>query len=356
VVTTASFVGGGPLKAFEDEFAAYVGANHCIGVANGTDAIEIVLESLDLPKNGQVIVPAASFIASSEAVSRSGLEVVFADVSEDTHTLDPEDVAARITDRTVGIIAVHLFGHPAPMVALLRVAGEHDLAVIEDCAQAHGAEIGGRRIGALGTAGTFSFYPGKNLGAYGDGGAIATADAALARRVRMLANHGRESKHAHEFEGRNSRLDTLQAAILSAKLKHLDKWTERRRQLADRYRQGLADVGDLVLPSEREDCRHVYHLFVVRTQARDALQKALEKDGISTGIHYPDALPRLKAYRHHPQHAEAFVANRMAREVLSLPMGDSIRPEEVDRVIDSVRHFFDGEVALAGGEIDASRE
>jgi dTDP-4-amino-4,6-dideoxygalactose transaminase len=340
VVSTASFIGGETVKSFERDFASYLGVDECIGVANGTDAIEIALEALGLPPGGEVIVPAASFIASSEAVTRSGHSVVFADVSPDTYTLDPDDVRQRINERTVGILAVHLFGHPAPVDALLNLSKRHGLVLLEDAAQAHGAEIGGRRVGTLGTAGTFSFYPGKNLGAYGDGGAIVTQNGALSTKMRMLANHGRTSKYAHEFEGRNSRLDGLQAAVLSVKLRHLDEWTDRRRSLAARYREGLSGVGDLVLPVERDGCKHVYHLFVVRTGSRDALRTALTEQGVATGIHYPRALPQLSAYRGHPQHAEDFFAQRMAGEVLSLPMGDGISHPQVDRVIEAVCHFF----------------
>ncbi len=340
VISTASFIGGEPVRRFEEAFADYVGVRHCIGLGNGTDAIEVVLEALGLPLGSEVIVPAASFIATSEAVTRSGLRVVFADVSEDCYALDPADVEDRITDRTVAILAVHLFGHPAPMGELGELASRRGLTLIEDAAQAHGAELGGRRVGSLTPAATFSFYPGKNLGAYGDGGAVTTGDAVLAGRVRMLANHGRTSKYAHEFEGRNTRLDTLQAAILSVKLRHLDEWNDRRRALARRYADGLAGVGDLVLPMERPDCKHVYHLYVVRTTQRDQLQAALNEQGISTGIHYPRALPRLSAYANHPQHGEPFFAVEMSQSVLSLPMGDSIDGDQADRVIEAIRAFF----------------
>ena len=340
VISTASFIGGAQVKDFEDAFAAYLGADHCIGVANGTDAIEIALDSLEFPRGAEVILPAKSFVASSEAVTRSGLRVVFADVDDETYVIDPVDVEQRVTERTVGILAVHLFGHPAPMAALLEIAQRRGLELLEDSAQAHGAEIDGQRVGTMGTAGTFSFYPGKNLGAYGDAGAITTQSLELGNRMRMLANHGRTNKYGHEFEGRNSRLDALQAAVLSVKLRHLDTWIERRRGLAARYREGLSGVGDLVLPTERDGCKHVYHLFVVRTPARDGLRSALREQGVATGIHYPVALPRLKAYGSHPQHCEDFVACTLADQVLSLPMGDSIDLAQADCVIEAVRKFF----------------
>lgn len=340
VLSTASFIGGSAVRDFEAAFGAYVGVSHCVGVANGTDALELALEAIDLPKGGEIIVPASSFIATSEAVTRSGYHVVFADIDEDTHALDPADVARRITDRTVALIPVHLYGHPAPMDDILELAARHGLAVIEDAAQAHGAEVGQRRVGGLGTVATFSFYPGKNLGAYGDAGAITTNSEALAQKIRMLANHGRVSKYAHEFEGRNSRLDALQAAVLSVKLRHLDAWTARRREIASRYGEGLTGIGDLVLPGERAGAKHVYHLYAVRTSERDRLRAHLGDMGIETGIHYPTILPRLAAYASHPQHRDPFVADRLAGEILSLPMGDSIDDAQVDRVIDGVRSFF----------------
>lgn len=340
VVSSASFIGGSHVRDFEQAFGGYVGAEQCIGVGNGTDAIEIALEAADLRRAGEVILPAASFIATSEAVTRAGFRVVFADVDPDTYTLDVADVERRITPDTVAILAVHLYGHPAPMVELLELAGRHGLPVFEDAAQAHGAEVDGRRVGTLGRAATFSFYPGKNLGAYGDAGAITTQDNQLGLKMRMLANHGRTSKYAHEFEGRNSRLDSLQAAILSVKLRHLDRWTDRRRAVAALYREELSGIEDLILPVERSGCKHVYHLFVVRSSDRNALQDHLESTGISTGIHYPQALPRLGAYASHPQHREDFFADRMSDEVLSLPMGDSIDLDQAGQVAAAVRAFY----------------
>jgi dTDP-4-amino-4,6-dideoxygalactose transaminase len=340
VLRDSTFIGGERVTRFEGAFASYLDAGYCIGVANGTDAIEIALESLDPPQGGEVIVPANSFIASSEAVSRSGLRVVFADVDDTTYVLDPTDVESRITNRTVGILAVHLYGHPAPMPKLTEIAGRHGIWVLEDAAQAHGAETHGKRVGTLGIASTFSFYPGKNLGAYGDAGAITTNDPLLARSMRMLANHGRISKYEHEFEGRNSRLDALQAAVLEVKLRHLESWTNKRRKLAKRYSEGLTGVGDLIMPSERADSRHVYHLYVVRTSRRDKLLAALASANIAAGIHYPVALPRLRAYATHPQHLEAFKADMLSAQVLSLPMGDGLTNDHVDRVIEVIRAFF----------------
>ncbi|MBE0580184.1 DegT/DnrJ/EryC1/StrS family aminotransferase [Devosia sp.] len=340
VIATSAFIGGPAVRNFEASFGAWVGSPYCIGVGNGTDALEIALEALALPAGSEVILPANSFIATSEAVGRSGLKVVFADVDQDTYVLDPESVRQLITDRTSAIIPVHLYGHPCDMPALMTIAREHNLKVIEDSAQAHGAVIDGQTVGTIGDFGTFSFYPGKNLGAYGDAGAITCGDEALARRARMIANHGRVAKYDHEFEGRNSRLDGLQAAILSTKLPHLDGWIERRIAVADRYADRLSGIPGLTLPHRGNRARHAYHLYVVRTAQRDALANHLKARGIETGVHYPVALPRLAAYASHPQAQVDFFAARMGAEVLSLPIGEHLDMDQVDEVCSAVRDFF----------------
>ena len=339
IIRDSAYVGGAALTRFEEHFAAYQQVPHCVGVANGTDAIEIVLEALGVPAGAEVIVPANSFIASSESVTRAGCRVVFADIDPRTYTLDPADVALRVTERTRAILAVHLYGQPCDMEALDAIAAPRGLHVIEDAAQAHGAELAGRRVGGLGTAATFSFYPGKNLGAYGDAGAITTTDEALARRCRMIANHGRVAKYDHEFEGRNSRLDGLQAAVLDVKLRHLDGWIEHRRAVAGRYRQQLAACRHVVLPVERAGVRHAYHLFVIRSPDRDGLAAHLRAQGIETGIHYPIALPKLKAYAHHGQADAAFRANEFDRQLLSLPMGEHVSEADVDQICAAIMSF-----------------
>jgi dTDP-4-amino-4,6-dideoxygalactose transaminase len=336
VIRDAAFIGGAALPRFEARFAAYQGAAHCVGVANGTDAIEIAIEALGLPGGSEVIVPANTFIATSEAVTRSGCQVAFADVDEATATLDPADVERRVTPRTSAIMAVHLYGQPCDMDALAAIARARKLRLIEDAAQAHGAEYRGRRVGALGDIGTFSFYPGKNLGAYGDAGAIVTNDAVLARKCRMIANHGRVEKYDHEFEGRNSRLDGLQAAILEVKLGHLDAWIARRNQIAARYLDGLRGLPGIRLPVARPEVRHAYHLFVIQCDARDRLAARLKEQGIQTGIHYPIALPKLKAYEHMGMGTAPLRANAMDTCVLSLPMGEHLSDADVDTVCRAV--------------------
>lgn len=336
VIRDSAFIGGKNVAAFEEAFSNYQQAKYCVGVGNGTDAIEIALEALDLPPGSEVLVPANSFIATAEAVTRAGYRVLFCDCNPATYTLSIEDAQRRITPNTRAIIPVHLYGQPCDMEGVLALAARYGLRVIEDCAQAHGAEWQGRRVGALGDLGTFSFYPGKNLGAYGDAGAIVTNDPALAKRCRMIANHGRIGKYDHEFEGRNSRLDGLQAAILNVKLNHLESWVTRRIAVAARYNEILANLPEIILPVTSEFVRHVWHLFVVRTARRDELKTSLAEKGIETGIHYPIALPKLAAYAYLGQFNEEFEANRLDGELLSLPMGEHLAEVEILKVFNAL--------------------
>ena len=340
VIETTAFVGGSFVPAFERDFAQWMQAPYCIGVGNGTDALEIAIEALGLPPGSEIIVPGNSFIATSEAVTRCGHRVVFADVDPECYTLNADSVRAKLTTKTAAMIPVHLYGHPCDMDALREVATEHGLKIIEDCAQAHGAEFNGRRVGTIGDVGTFSFYPGKNLGAYGDAGAIVTRGEDLAKRMRMIANHGRVAKYDHEFEGRSSRLDGLQAAILSAKLRHLDRWTEHRIGIANHYLDRLQGISELILPVRKNWARHVYHLFVVRTGPRDALAAHLHARGIQTGIHYPIALPKLQAYASLGQAREDLFVNRSDAQLLSLPIGEHMTTADADEVVQTIRDFF----------------
>ncbi|AXT61824.1 DegT/DnrJ/EryC1/StrS family aminotransferase [Aquimarina sp. AD10] len=340
IITTSAFIGGEELKKLEKNFASFQGAKHCIGVANGTDALEIAIEALDLPPNSDIIVPANSFIASSEAVTRSGHKVVFCDCNLENYTISIDSLKKLITKSTKAIIAVHLYGHPCDMGELLDIAKEHDLRIIEDCAQAHGAEYKGKRIGAIGDIGTFSFYPGKNLGAYGDGGAIVTNNEELAIKCKMIANHGRVEKYNHVFEGRNSRLDNLQAAILNVKLKHLENWTNQRIKIADFYLENLKDVSEIVLPKRSEWARQVYHLFVIRTDRREELKAYLGEQNIQTGIHYPIALPKLKAYDYVGHAKTNFNANNTDTLLLSLPIGEHLTLDDAEIVVEAIKNFF----------------
>lgn len=340
IVSTGSFVGGAAVRDFEAAFSEYQNTDHCVGVANGTDAIEIALEGLRLPKGSEIVVPANSFIATSEAVTRAGHRVVFCDVDPFTLLMDIKDLRERLTSATAAVICVHLYGSPCDMGEILDLARERNLRVIEDCAQAHGAEWRGQRVGSFGDAGTFSFYPGKTLGAFGDAGAIVTGSPELASRCRMIANHGRVSKYDHEFEGRNSRLDSLQAAVLQVKLRHLDGWIDARNDVAAQYRSGLRECEQVSVQQFDDQSRHGYHLFVVRAQRRDELRSFLHARGIETGIHYPISLPRLAAYAHLVRAGESFMADGLAGELLSLPIGEHVSANDAEEVIDSVRDFY----------------
>jgi dTDP-4-amino-4,6-dideoxygalactose transaminase len=341
VIEKSAFIGGPFVEAFEALFAAFCGAKHCVGVANGTDAIFITLRSLGIGAGDEVIVPANSFIATSEAVSLTGARVVFCDVDPRTYNIDSSRIAALVTPKTRAIIAVHLYGQPADMDPILEIARRHNLLVIEDAAQAHGATYKGRQIGSIGDAATFSFYPGKNLGAYGDGGAIVTNDNSLAEKTRMIANHGRIDKYNHGVEGVNSRLDGLQAAILSVKLKHLESWNELRRRHARRYSELLAAT-EIVTPSELADTSPVYHLFVIRVGSgrRDALRTFLQERNVFAGIHYPIALPNLAAYAYLGHRPDDFPeSTRASGEVLSLPMFSEMTDAQIEYVCETVAEF-----------------
>src|SRR5215210_814095 len=276
VLDTSAFILGREVEAFERAFADYVGARFCVGVSNGTAAIQLALQACGVGPGDEVIVPANTFFATAEAVSTAGATPVFVDCDPATYNIDVTRIEAAVTPRTRAVIPVHLYGQPADLDAVFEVAAAHDLVVIEDAAQAHGARYKGKRVGARGRAGCFSFYPGKNLGAYGEGGAVVTNDAGVARRLRMLRDHGSEQKYRHELVGYNSRLEGIQGAVLNVKLKRLDDWNALRRRHAARYRELLAPLdGALALPAEAAYAEHVYHLFVVQTDARDSLQRYL---------------------------------------------------------------------------------
>lgn len=332
VIYDSAYIGGKYVRQFEEKFAEYCRTKYCVSVGNGTDAIYIVLRALGIGKGDEAITVANSFIATSEAITMTGAGVVFVDCDPKTHNIDPKKVNAAITPRTKAIVPVHLYGRPADMVALEIIAEKHGLFLVEDAAQAHGAQLQGRRVGTFGKAACFSFYPGKNLGAYGDGGAIVTNDENLAAACRMIANHGRVKKYDHEFEGINSRLDGLQAAILCVKLKYLENWTDSRRMNAALYRT-LLDGSGIVTPIEREDERHVYHLFVIRVSNREDVEANLARHGISTGIHYPIALPNLAAYKYLGFHPGDFpVAMKFSGEILSLPMFPELTQDQIHYV------------------------
>jgi dTDP-4-amino-4,6-dideoxygalactose transaminase len=340
VIERNAFVGGEPVKEFERRFAQRHGVRHCIACGNGTDAIYIVLRMLGVGPGDEVITTAASWISTSETITQAGAAPVFVDVDE-CYLIDAERIERAITPRTRAVIPVHLYGQAAAMSQIRELCAARGLRLIEDCAQAHFAQWRGQFVGTFGDAATFSFYPGKNLGAWGDAGAVVTNDDELARRCRMYANHGALVKHEHEIEGINSRMDGLQASLLTAKLDHIDEWTAARRRVAARYDEALRGVGDLTLPRVRDGATHVYHLYVVATAQRDALRSHLAAREIETAVHYPTALPLLPAYaRLGLTAAQIPNAARNQARILSLPIYPEITDEQVEHVVGAVREFF----------------
>ncbi len=332
VIADTAFIKGKYVEKFDKEFAEFMGVKHSIGCANGTDAIEIVLRASGIGEGDEVIVPAHTWISTAEAVTSVGARVVFVDTDPKLYTIDPKLIEKKITSRTKAIIPVHLYGLPADMDAINAIAKAHSLKVFEDTAQGHCATVNGKMVGTLGNAATFSFFPGKNLGAYGDAGGIITNDDELATKCRMIADHGRLGKHDHGLEGRNSRLDGLQAAILSAKLPHLTAWTRARQNNAEIYSTLLRGL-DVQLPYCPKSLGHVYHLYVVQVPNREKVQQHLTEKGIATGIHYPIALPFLKAYsylNHTP--ADFPVAHSAMSRIISLPMYPELTREQMQYV------------------------
>ena len=340
VIRDSAFIRGPYVDAFEREFAAAVDARHCISCANGTDALYIAMAALKVKPGDEVITTAHSWISTSAMITHAGATPVFCDTDAQTFTIDPAAVESAITPRTVGIIPVHLYGQPADMAAIMAIARRHKLWVVEDCAQAHLARFGDQQIGTFGDAATYSFYPGKNLGAMGDAGAVVTGRSDLAERMAMLARHGGLVKHQHQIEGINSRLDGLQAAILSAKLPHLPRWTEARQAAAAVYDAGLNQIENVVVPQVASDRTHVYHLYTIQHPQRDKLAAHLSANGVQTAINYPVALPYLEAYRRFGHRPEQFPnAHRHQGRILSLPMFAEITAQQQNTVVDLIRAF-----------------
>jgi len=340
VIKRSAFIRGPFLDAFEKEFAKLMGVPRCVSCANGTDALYISMRALGLKPGDEVITTAHSWIATSETITQAGGQVVFCDTDRDTFTIDPAQIEAKITPRTVGIIPVHLYGQPADMGAIMAIAKKRRLWVLEDCAQAHLARFNGKTVGTFGNAAAFSFYPGKNLGAMGDAGAILTSSGPLAEHAAMFARHGGLIKGDHRIEGMNSRLDGLQAAILSVKLRHLKSWTRARRRIAAVYDKKLAGTPGLALPFVGPGREHVYHLYVVRHQRRNELKKFLAEAGIETVINYPVALPFLPAYARLGARPEDFPnAYRNQSMVLSLPMFPEMTPDQQNYVVEMIKRF-----------------
>ena len=337
VAGETAFVSGRYAAAFENEFADYIGTAHCIAVGNGTDALEIGLQAIGVGRGDEVILPANTFIATAEGVSNIGATPVFVDIDADTYNIDTAKIEEKITSKTKAIIPVHLYGLPADIDEVMDIARRHGLKVLEDCAQAHGAKYKGRRVGTFGDAATFSFYPSKNLGAFGDAGAIVTNSGDHAERARLIANHGQISKNRHTIIGRNSRMDGMQAAVLSVKLRHLDSWLEARRANAGAYNNILNGVG-VTTPAEPSHLRHVYHLYVVQVDERDSVMERLNDAGIECGVHYPTALPFMEAYAYLGHAPDDFpVAHAQMGRLLSLPMYVELTREMTEYVCSTLK-------------------
>jgi dTDP-4-amino-4,6-dideoxygalactose transaminase len=330
ILDLAGFIGGKHVNALEEEFASACSVNHCVAVNSGTDALRFIFLALGLEPGDEIITVPNTFIATTEAISQAGGKIAFVDVDPGTYNMDPAMIETAITPKTRGIVPVHLYGQPADMDSILTIADKHGLWVVEDACQAHLAEYKGRKAGSMGVAAAFSFYPGKNMGACGEGGAVTTNDADLAAKVCMLRDHGQSSKYYHEMEGYNGRCDALQAAVLRIKLKHLPAWNEARRKNAKRYFELLHETDGIILPRIQENSTPVFHLFVIQVDKRDMVQEALRKVGVQTGLHYPVPLHLQKAYEYMGLPLGSFpMAETCARKLLSLPMFPELTEEQI---------------------------
>lgn len=342
VMANTAFIQGAEVKAFEEAFGAYCGAKHVVAMNSGTAALHLTLLALGIGPGDEVITVAHTFIASSEAISAVGAKPVFVDVHPESFTMDPAKVEKAITPRTKALLPVHLYGQPSDMDALLAIAKKHKLALVEDACQAHGATYKGAKAGTLGTAGCFSFYPSKNLGCCGEGGAMVTDDPKLAEKVRLLREHGAETKYVHKFAGYNFRMEGFQGGFLTVKLKYLDGWNEKRRALAARYDKLLAGSG-IQIPKEMPYAKHVYHLYVIQTDDREMLKQQLAERGIETSLHYPIPLHLQEAYRDLGYKKGDFpVTEKLCERILSLPMFPELSPEAVDQVAAAISEILRG--------------
>jgi dTDP-4-amino-4,6-dideoxygalactose transaminase len=342
ILDSAGFIGGRHVNAFENEFASTCSVKHCVAVNSGTDALRFIFLALGLEWGDEIITVPNTFIATTEAITQAGGQIVFVDVDPVTYNIDSAKIEEVVTPRTRGIVPVHLYGQPADMDPILAIAKKHGLWLVEDACQAHLAEYKGRKVGSIGIAAAFSFYPGKNMGACGEGGAVTTNDENLAAKIRMLRDHGQSRKYHHEMEGYNGRCDAVQAAALRVKLKHLSAWNEARRKNAQRYFELLKDTDGIKLPVIQQNCLSVFHLFVIQVEKRDIVQESLGKMGISTGLHYPIPLHLQKAYGHMGLPVGSFpVAEVCAKRLLSLPMYPELSEEQIRWVSSSLKKIVE---------------
>ncbi len=341
VIDNSAFIKSQVVANFEEEFAKYLNVDYVVSCGNGTDAMEIILKAYDIGSGDEVIVPVMSWISTSEVVATAGAKPIFVDVSPRTFCIDEDKIEAKISSKTKAVIPVHLYGHPAAMKSIIAIAKKHKLKVIEDCAQAHGAEIGGKKIGSFGDAASFSFFPTKNLGAFGDAGAIVSNNTDLKTKVRAIANHGQIERHKHVLHGRNSRMDGLQAAVLGVKLKYLDNWLQKRRELASIYREELQSLGKIVLPTEGKSTSHAYHLYVIKAENREGLKKFLSERGVSSMIHYPKALPFQDCYKAEKYSSKDYpIAAELQEKILSLPFYPGMSKEKALYVCEQIKNFY----------------
>lgn len=335
VLTSGWFILGQELASFEEEFAEYIGTQHAIGLNSGSDALLLAVKALSIGPGDEVLTVAHTYISSVDSIVRNGATPVFVDIDPETFCIDPAQIEDKITEKTKAILPVHLYGQPADMTPIMDLAKRHNLFVIEDACQAHGAKYKGTKVGGIGDIACFSFYPVKNLGAYGDGGMVVTNNDELAEKVKMLRNYGQPEKHRHVFVGVNSRLDEMQSAILSVKLRYLDPWNQSRRQIADWYNEHLNGSG-LITPVEQDYAEHVYHLYVVRCKDRDAVQQKLSKCGIHTQVHYPVPVHKQPAYQNLGFDLSLPATEQACREILSLPIHPWLTHDEVRAVADAI--------------------
>ncbi len=341
VLQQSNFILGEQVALFEEEFANFCDSKYCVGVASGTDALHLALRSMYIGQDDEVITASNTFIATVSAISYVGAKPVLVDIDPRTYNIDLNRIEEKITSNTKAIIPVHLYGCPVDMERLLAITHKHNIRIIEDSCQAHGAIWDGKKVGSFGIMGCFSFYPSKNLGAFGDSGAIVTSDEKMYDKIKMMRNYGSPKKYYHDFIGYNSRLDTLQAAILRVKLKHLEEWNSKRRINAKLYNQKLKGVGDLQLPNIDEKGSHIFHLYVIRTQKRDKLLIYLKENGIQCGIHYPVPIYALGAYSHLGLSGKDFpVTEQFSKQILSLPMFPELTEEQINMVSDFINKFF----------------
>jgi dTDP-4-amino-4,6-dideoxygalactose transaminase len=342
VLNSGRFILGENVESFEREFASYLGVKHAIGVASGTDALVMALKALEVRRGDEIITVSFTFTSTVDSVVHNGGTPVFVDIDSESYTIDVRKLEHKITNKTKAIIPVHLYGNPCDMNPIIETAEKHGLYIVEDAAQAHGAEYNGRKVGSLGHIACFSFYPSKNLGAYGDAGMIVTNDPDIGDKIRMLREYGQKEKYRHELIGYNSRLDELQAAILRVKLKYLDAWNEKRRICAKLYNELLGDMHDLIsLPIEVQGSKHVYHLYVIRTKQREELRHFLSVKGISTGIHYPIPVHKQPSYMNLMKDIPKLpITEQFSNEVLSLPIFPELTEDEIQFICNNIKKFL----------------